>query len=96
MTGSRSPRVRLTKRDLASSMRLAFDVGYEAGVNRAPRKQLRIVRKSAVDRLVMELVAAETKMTLRCRCTGRERGSVASAVTPRGLARLTPVNHLNG
>jgi hypothetical protein len=51
--------MRVTKRDLASSIRLAFDVGYEVGVNRAPWKELRIVRKSTVDRLVMELMAAD-------------------------------------
>jgi len=63
MIGRRGPRVRLTKRDLARSIRLAFDIGYEVGVNRAPRKELRIVRKSAVDRLVIELVANGTKMS---------------------------------
>jgi hypothetical protein len=48
--------MRLTKRDLASSIRLAFDVGYEAGLNRAPQMELKIVRKATVDRLVIELV----------------------------------------
>jgi hypothetical protein len=55
--------VRLAKRDLACSIRVAFDIGYETGANRAPRKELRIVRKSTVDRLVMELVADEIKMS---------------------------------
>jgi hypothetical protein len=55
--------VRLAKRDLVRSIRLAFDIGYEVGMNRAPQKELRIVRKSAVDRLVMELVADEIKMS---------------------------------
>ena len=51
--------MRVSKRDLASSIRLAFDMGYEAGVNRAPREELRIVRKSTVNRPVMELAAAD-------------------------------------
>ena len=48
--------MRLIKRDLASSIRLAFDVGYEAGLNRAPQMELKIVRKATVDCLVIELV----------------------------------------
>ena len=55
--------MRVTKRDLASSIRLAFDVGYEAGVNRAPPKELRIVRRATVDRLVMELMTAEHRLS---------------------------------
>jgi hypothetical protein len=53
--------MRLTKRDLASSIRLAFDVGYEAALNRAPQMELKIVRKATVDRLVMELMAIQVR-----------------------------------
>ena len=52
-------RMRVSKRDLARSVRLAFDLGYEAGVNRARGKELSIVRRSIVDRLVKELMLAE-------------------------------------
>jgi hypothetical protein len=53
----------LTKRDLASSIRLAFDMGYETALNRAPRIELKIVRKATVDRLVMELMAIQLRAT---------------------------------
>jgi hypothetical protein len=51
--------MRVSKRDLVRSVRLAFDIGYEAGVNRTRGKELRIVRRSIVDRLVKELMIAE-------------------------------------
>jgi hypothetical protein len=40
--------MKLTRRDLASSTRLAFDMGYEAALNRAPQMELKIVRKATV------------------------------------------------
>jgi hypothetical protein len=52
--------MRSTKRDLASSIRLAFDMGYEAALNRAPQMELKIVRKATVDRLVIELMAIQS------------------------------------
>ena len=57
--------MRLTKRDLASSIRLAFDVGYEAALNRAPPMELKIVRKATVDRLVIELMAIQLRAKRR-------------------------------
>jgi hypothetical protein len=57
--------MRLTKRDLASSIRLAFDVGYEAALNRAPQMELKIVRKATVDRLVIELMAIQIRAKRR-------------------------------
>jgi hypothetical protein len=51
--------MRVSKRDLTRSVRLAFDIGYEAGVNRAQGKELSIVRRSIVGRLVKELMIAE-------------------------------------
>ena len=55
----------MTKRDLASSIRLAFDVGYEAALNRTPRMELKIVRKATVDRLVIELMAIQLRAKRR-------------------------------
>ena len=62
-------RIEVSKRELALTIRLAFDIGHLAGVNRTPRKELRIVRRSTVERLVVELITDE----FRSKCSGGKK-----------------------
>jgi hypothetical protein len=65
--------MRVNKRDLACSVRLAFDLGYEAGVNRARGKELSIVRRSIVDQLVKELMIAKLGWPMHKKRLRRQR-----------------------
>ena len=60
--------IKVSKRELGFTVQLAFDVGHLAGVNRTPRKELRVVKRSAVERLVVELITDE----FRSKCTERK------------------------